>query len=206
MKIACQSQNPTERTAIQERGSQEVNLADTTQTQQNGGSSSGEFVDCEDYPAPQDVPPHQQQNVVDTNDYAASQDIHDGPPLPEYLHQEDDQQDQSQISASFSTVVKPPATFTTSFTSSFTSSLTLGLTSGFSPHSYETRFKRSRHSQIPPLSSHRLKKYDSAQGQTGHRIAGPAYQSGAKANITKARERVSWLALAKSRLRHPCLM
>ncbi|KAI9793410.1 MAG: hypothetical protein M1816_000302 [Peltula sp. TS41687] len=90
--------------------------------------------------------PRQQESLVDTNDCATFRDIDEGPALPSYLYSEDDQQDQTQLLASFDSSAEVPTSFATSFTSSFTSS---------------TCTKRPGASPIPSATSHRSKKHSS---------------------------------------------
>ncbi|KAI1292618.1 hypothetical protein F5Y03DRAFT_19133 [Xylaria venustula] len=94
-------------------------LLDTT-VQQDDGSSTEEYEDCEEYPA------------------QSSQYINEASALPPYL---ENSQDESQSSVP-DEVETPAASFTTSFASSFTS--------GNDTRRYTARSKRHRASQSPP--------------------------------------------------------
>ena len=129
------------------RGGVEVPSAqedDATEVQQEG-SSSEEFVDCEEFVDSQDHGGLPLQDPVDYNDDAAYQD-NEGSAIPQYLHAEDEDQSQESVLHR----VEPPTSFATSFTSSFTSSFNT-----------QTRSKRPRTSQSPPSSSRQHKKHGS---------------------------------------------
>jgi hypothetical protein len=93
-------------------------LAGITGVHQNEGSSPAEFLDCEESAESQDVPgeaalPSLQQGLIDNNVYTPFQENDDGSAFPQYLHADDDVQDQSQASELLDagTDLSPPLPF-----------------------------------------------------------------------------------------------
>lgn len=120
--------------------------------------SPSEFVDCEEYCYPEDVPTdhHQHQDAIDSGNYAASQGNVEAPTLiPEYLlvhedsqwepgHQQQQQEEEEEEeSASLDAIIDDPASFATSFAATPTPS--------FSTRTSDTTTARPKR---PRTSSH----------------------------------------------------
>ncbi|KAL8387196.1 hypothetical protein RB595_010087 [Gaeumannomyces hyphopodioides] len=146
--------------------------ADTSVVQQGEGSSPDEFVDCDEFLLTLDVHkeapgPHPQQSFVGVDDHIPCQTIHKKPRFPQYLVDDDgDQQDDSQSPVPFDTFQGPEASVETSFTSSFASSFPSS--SHLPARGHGSHSKRPRISRSPPLEPHIAED---------HHKAGPARPS-----------------------------